>query len=134
MTVPEALSIRWIMTVHVRLVREFGGSIGVRDVGLLDSARLRPLTSFGRELVYKTPFTRAGVLWLGLIRNRGFVDGNKRTATATMARWLVLEGYRLRSGQDELVEMAVAIAEKHVEVEQVADWLAEHSTAMEPAS
>lgn len=130
MTVPEALSIRWIMTVHVRLVREFGGSIGVREVGLIDSARLRPLTSFGGELVYKTPSTRAGVLWLGLIRNHGFVDGNKRTATATMARWLVLEGYRLRSGQDDLVEMAVAIAEKRVEVEQVADWLAQHATTI----
>ena len=129
MTVPEALSIRWIMTTHVRLVREFGGSLGVREVGLIDSARLRPLTSFGGQLVYKTPFTRAGILWLGLIRNHGFVDGNKRTATATMARWLVLEGYRLRSGQDELVEMAVAIAEKRVEVEQVADWLAQHATA-----
>ena len=130
MTVPEALSIRWIMTVHVRLVREFGGSLGVREVGLVDSARLRPLASFGGELVYKTPFTRAGVLWLGLIQNHGFVDGNKRTATATMARWLVVEGYRLRSGRDELVEMAVAIAEKRVEVEQVADWLTHHVTAI----
>jgi death on curing protein len=130
MTVPEPLSLRWIMTAHVRLVREFGGSIGVRDVGLIDSARLRPLTSFGGELVYKTPFKRASVLWLGLIRNHGFVDGNKRTATATMARWLLLEGHRLRSGQDELVDMAVAIAEKHLEVEEVADWLERHSAAV----
>ena len=131
MTVPGPLSLRWIMTAHVRLVRDFGGSIGVRDVGLIDSARLRPLTSFGGELVYKTPFKRAGVLWLGLIRNHGFVDGNKRTATAAMARWLQFEGYRLRSGQDEVVEMAVAIAERHLEVDEVADWLERHSAVID---
>ena len=88
MTVPEALSIRWIMTVHVRLIHEFGGSIGVREVGLIDSARLRPLTSFGGELIYKTPFTRAGVLWMGLLRNPGLVAVIKGQDTATLARWL----------------------------------------------
>ena len=51
-----------------------------------------------------------------------------------MSRLLVLDGYRRRSGQRELVEMAVAIAEQHVDVDKVADLLAEHSTAIEPAS
>jgi death on curing protein len=117
------------MTAHVRLVREFGGGIGVRDVGLIESALSRPLASYAGELMHKTPFERAAVLWLGLIRNHGFVDANKRTATAAMARWLLAEGYALRSGQDELVEMAVGIADKQVEVPEVADWLAAHSEA-----
>jgi len=76
---------------------------------------------------YQTPFERAAVLWLGLIRNHGFVDANKRTATAAMARWLVAEGYRLRSGQDELVDMAVAMANEELEVGEVAAWLEVHS-------
>lgn len=65
-------------------------------------------------------------MWIGLIRNHGFVDANKRTATASMARWLLLEGYRLNSGQDELVEMTIAIANKKVDVEEVAAWLEAH--------
>ena len=127
MTPSEALSLRWVLTAHVRLIREFGGSIGVRDAGLIESALHRPLATFESRPLYKTPFQRAGVLWLGLIRNHGFVDGNKRTATAAMARWLLLEGLRLRSGEDELVEIAVAIANKEVELDYVANWLKGHS-------
>jgi death on curing protein len=115
------------MTAHVRLVREFGGGIGVRDVGLIESALSRPFASHEGDLMHKTPFERAAVLWLGLIRNHGFVDANKRTATASMARWLLAEGYRLRSGQDELVEMAVGIANKEVELPEVTTWLQAHS-------
>lgn len=125
------LSLRWIMTAHVRLVREYGGGIGVRDVGLIESALHRPLASFGGKPLHKTAFERAGVLWLGLIRNHGFVDGNKRTATASMARWLLLEDYRLKCGQDELVEMAVAIAQRQVELDEVARWLEQHSAPSE---
>lgn len=120
------------MTAHVRLIRDFGGRIGVRDAGLLDSAPHRPMTSFEGQPVYRTPFQRAGILWLALIQNHGFVDGNKRTATAAMARWLVQEGYRLKSGQDELVEMAVAIANNECDVDRVADWLERNSEVLEP--
>jgi death on curing protein len=123
LTLPEALGLRWLMTAHVRLIRDFGGGLGVRDVGLLESALNRPLTSFEGQPLYRTPFQRAGVLWIGLIRNHGFVDGNNRTATAAMARWLLAEGYRLRSGQDELVDMAVGIANKGQELDDVSSWL-----------
>jgi death-on-curing protein len=115
------------MTAHVRLVKEFGGGLGVRDVGLIEAALNRPLAGYAGHLLYKTPFERAAVLWLGLIKNHGFVDGNKRTATAAMARWLLAEGYRLLSGQDELVEMAVSIANKQVEIAEAAAWLEAHS-------
>jgi death on curing protein len=114
------------MTVHVRLIKEFGGGLGVRDPGLIESALNRPLAGFEGRLVYPRPQQRAAVLWLGLIRNHGFVDGNKRTATAAMARRLQQEGFHLRTGQDELVDVAVAIATKELELEAVAEWLAAH--------
>lgn len=133
MSLPRAplLTLRWLMTAHVRLVKEYGGGIGVRDAGLIESALHRPLASFEGRALYRTAFQRAAVLWIGLIRNHGFVDANKRTATAAMARWLFAEGYRLRAGQDELVEMAVAIANKHCELDHVAHWLASHVVAMD---
>lgn len=111
------------MTAHVRLIREYGGGIGVRDAGLIESALHRPLASFEGQPLYRTPFERAAILWLGLIRNYGFVDANKRTATAAMARWLLTEGFRLRAAHDELVDMAVAIANKQCELGDVAKWL-----------
>lgn len=119
------------MTAHVRLIREYGGGLGVRDVGLIESALHRPLASFEGRHLYRTPFQRAAVLWLGLIRNHGFVDANKRTATAAMARWLLAEGYRLRPTQDELVDMAVAIASRLCELDTVATWLESHAMPVE---
>lgn len=115
------------MTVHVAIVKRYGGSVGVRDAGLIESALNRPLTTFGGERKYKTGFERAAALWVALVRNHGFLDGNKRTATAAMARWLLAEGFRLRSGQDELVEAAVAIANKGLDEAGAAAWLEGHS-------
>lgn len=123
----EPLSLRWLMTAHILLVKRYGGGIGVRDSGLIESALNRPLTSFGGKLKYQTAHERAAALWVALIRNHGFVDGNKRTATAAMARWLAVEGYRLRAGQDELVEAAVQIANKGLDETSAAEWLALHS-------
>lgn len=121
----EPLSLRWLMTVHVILVKRYGGGIGVRDVGLIDSALHRPLTSYRGE--YKTSHARAAALWVALIRNHGFVDGNKRTATAAMTRWLLAEGYHLRAGQDELVEAVVEIANKQLDETDAAQWLEKHT-------
>lgn len=119
------------MTAHVRLIREYGGGLGVREVGLIESALHRPLASFEGRPLYRTPFQRAAVLWLGLIRNHGFVDANKRTATAAMARWLLGGGYRLRAAQDDLVDMAVAIADKLCGLDDVATWLESHVVPVE---
>ncbi len=132
MSIAGAPTLRWVMTAHVRLVREFGGGIGVRDPALIESALNRPLTGFAGERIYRTPFERSAILWIGLIRTHGFVDGNKRTATAAMARWLLAEGYRLRSGQDELVDAAVGIAERRLELPEVASWLEAHSEVRTP--
>ncbi len=111
------------MTAHVRLIREYGGGIGVRDARPIESALHLPLASFEGQPLYRTPFERAAVLWIGLIRNHGFVDANKRTATAAMARWLLVEGFRLRAAHDELVDMAVGIANKQCQLGDVAKWL-----------
>ncbi|MDQ6771433.1 MAG: type II toxin-antitoxin system death-on-curing family toxin [Candidatus Dormibacteraeota bacterium] len=115
------------MTAHVRLIRAFGGATGVRDAGLLQSALDAPLAAFEDHLRHLTPFQRAGALWLSLIRNHGFVDGNKRTATAAMTRWLVAEGLRLRCEQEQLVEMAVAIANGLCDLDDLAHWLEDHA-------
>lgn len=123
----EPLSLRWLLTVHVVLVKRYGGATGVRDVNAIGSALHRPLTSFGGRQKYATPFERAAALWVALIRNHGFIDGNKRTGTAAMTRWLLTEGYRLRSGQDELVEAAVSIATNKMDETGAANWLEAHS-------
>jgi death-on-curing protein len=81
----------------------------------------------GGELPYRTPFSRAAALAEGLALNHGFVDGNKRTAMYAMAFWLERESYRLETADEELVDIALKIAHKEVDIETVAMWLQERS-------
>lgn len=109
--------------MHTVAVEEFGGSTGVRDRGLLESALARPLASFGGSHLYDTPFKRAAALAESLVLNHGFVDGNKRTALYAMAAWLEREGHVLEAERGGLRDLALAIASHELSIDQVASWL-----------
>ena len=128
MTAPaEALvSLAELMFIHTVMIDRYGGHIGVRDAGLIDSVLAGPLASFGRVL-YPNPFLRAAVLWHGLIKNHGFVDAKKRTSTMAMQRWLHREGFDLFVPQSDLVVMAVRIANSGITVEELANWLEDNA-------
>ena len=117
--------------MHTVMVDRYGGGIGVRDHGLVESALHRPLSAFGGRLQYRTPFHRAAVLWLGLVKNHGFVDANERTATMAMQLWLEREGFVLDARDEELVAQAVAVADDQTSVEGLAAWLESRAKAAE---
>lgn len=109
--------------MHTVALEEFGGSNGIRDRGLLESALARPSESFGGKSLYETPFKRAAALAESLVLNHGFVDGNKRTAMYAMAAWLEREGYLIEAERGALRDLALAIASPGLNVEQIAAWL-----------
>ena len=78
------------IAVHARLIAKFGGSLGIRDRGALESALARPQTGYYDDLVQE-----AAALWESLSQNHPFVDGNKRVAVTVTAAFLKLNGYRL---------------------------------------
>ena len=116
--------------MHTVAVTEFGGSQGIRDRGLLESAIARPLASFGGKNRYGTPFKRAAALAESLVLNHGFVDGNKRTAMYAMAAWLEREGYVFEPARGELRDLALAIAAHELSTEQAATWLEKRSKSI----
>ena len=113
--------------MHTVAVTEFGGSQGIRDRGLLESAIARPLATFGGKNLYDTPFKRAAALAESLVLNHGFVDGNKRSAMFAMAAWLDREGYSIDAARGELRDLALSIASHEHSTEQIAAWLAQRS-------
>lgn len=123
------LDLAGLVWLHAVAVQEFGGSPGIRDRGILESALGRPLATFGGRYVYATPFTRAAALAESVVLNHGFVDGNKRTAMYAMAAWLDGEGYDIDAGRGELRDLAVAIAKRQLTIDQIADWLEKRSTS-----
>ena len=84
LTLPEALA------MHADQIERYGGSPGLRDPGLLESALYRPQTGYYADLVEE-----AAALWESLAQNHPFIDGNKRTAFAATYTFLAINGARL---------------------------------------
>ncbi len=116
-----------ILAIHDRVVRRFGGSFGVRDIGLVESAVYRPQASFDGVDLYKTIFEKAGALLQSLLKNHPFVDGNKRTALTSAAIFLKINGFKLINTHKEEVEFAIKVDNEHLGLEQIATFLKKNS-------
>ncbi|MGE4130787.1 MAG: type II toxin-antitoxin system death-on-curing family toxin [Bdellovibrionales bacterium] len=107
--------------LHQRLIERFGGKDGVRDMGLLESALMRPQTGY-----YKTLSLEAAALLQSLAQNP-FVNGNKRVAFATTAIFLRMNGYRLKVDADNGESFIIGrVIKKKVEIAEIATWLEKH--------
>ena len=86
------------VSIHARQLELFGGSSGVRDLGLIESAILRPQTGYYSDLIEE-----AAALWESLAMNHGFVDGNKRVAFACTYTFLAANGIRIVAAPDRII-------------------------------
>ena len=96
---------------------------GIRDYGLLESAVFAPFQTFGGDELHPGIIDKAAQLAYGLAKNHGFVDGNKRTAVHAMLMLLLINDIRLDYEQNELVELAVNIAEGMLKPNEIAQWI-----------
>ena len=122
----RTLSKRQVILLHQQLINVIGGSSGLRDEGLLESALAAPFQSFGGIDVYPSLQQRAARLAYGLVNNHPFVDGNKRIGAHTMLVFLALNGIELSYTQDELVSLFIAVASGDKGYEDILDWLIDH--------
>lgn len=121
------LSAEQALFVHARVISATGGSHGVRDLALLESALGRPTATFeGREL-YPDIFSKAAALMDSLINNHPFVDGNKRTGVVCTGLFLQLNGLELRADNAEVESFALLVATSHLEIGSIARWLKKRS-------
>ncbi len=116
-----------MLAIHHQEVEEFGGSHRVRSLDLLDSALHRPQASFMGEDLYPSLFIKAAALMHSILLNHPFIDANKRTATVSMAYFLHLNGYKIKIQQRQLVEFALKVESKQLDLEQISKWLKEYS-------
>ncbi len=121
------LTAKQIMFIHSRLIKETGGSQGVHDLSALLSAVGRPQSSFEDLDLYTDLFSKAAALIDSLIRNHPFVDGNKRTGMVAGALFLRQNGYALKADNEELVSVALGVAQSQVGLDHIAAWLKENS-------
>ena len=122
----KKLSKEQILMIHTQLIQQTGGSDGVRDYNLLDSALETPFQSFGGDELYPTIQAKAARLGYGLIKNHCMIDGNKRIGTHAMLVFLALNGIELKYTQKELYETILDVAAGNIEYEGLLQWVLDH--------
>ena len=122
----KKLSEKQVLMLHTQLIQQTGGSDGVRDYNLLDSALENPFQSFGGEELYPTIQAKAARLGYGLIKNHCMIDGNKRIGTHAMLVFLALNGIELKYTQKELYETILDIAAGKIGYEDLLQWVLNH--------
>ena len=122
----KKLSKKQILMLHTQLIQQTGGSEGVRDYNLLDSALETPFQSFGGDELYPTIQAKAARLGYGLIKNHCMIDGNKRIGTHSMLVFLALNGIELKYMQKELYETILVVAAGKIEYEDLLQWVLDH--------
>ena len=121
------LSPEQILIIYEVLIKRYGGSCGIRDRGLLESAVFRPQTTIFGEEAYPTPFEKCAVLGYSIIQNHSFLDGNKRVGFAVMHLMLLINGYDMVSTAEEEISMTEDVASGKIHEAEIVKWLKQHS-------
>lgn len=116
-----------IKYLHSKMIQETGGSNGIRDEGLLDSALSAPFQSFGGMELYPSMIRKGARLCCGLIKNHAFFDGNKRIAIYAMLVFLELNGMEIECSEEELIALGLGIASGEIEEKDVGIWIVTHN-------
>lgn len=119
----------FILQTHSKLILLFGGTDGVRDHGLLDSALAQPSASFAGQLLHQTVWDAAAAYGFHLAKNHPFLDGNKRTAAVAMGTFLLRNGQRLTATEADFYVLVCAVAGGDCSKEQLSTWLQANTTS-----
>ena len=122
----KQLTKRQALLLHEQLLQEFGGTAGIRDDGLLESALAAPFQTFGGQSLYPSVQAKAAQLGFGLVCNHPFVDGNKRIGAHVMLVFLALNGIELSYTQQELIDIIFAVAADRANITDLLQWIIQH--------
>lgn len=113
-----------VLKIHDAQLAEHGGSSGIRDVGLLQSALNHPLNlfSYGEPNIFELATAYAE----RIAKNHPFIDGNKRTAYVVMILFLELNGFKLIATKDEKVIKFIQLAASEITTKDFSEWLSTH--------
>lgn len=115
-----------VVIMHEKLVAATGGSPGLRDIGLLESAVLGCTQTFGGEDIYPTIVEKAARMAYSLCKNHPFVDGNKRVAVTALLVILRMNNIDVQFTQQELIALGLGVADGSIKYEEIIDWINVH--------
>ena len=115
-----------VLLLHKIMAEATGGSVGIRDEGLLDAALESAFSGFGDQEFYPSKEEKGARLGYELISNHAFVDGNKRIGMYVMLSFLEMNGIRIRCTDEELAYVGLAVADNRMSYEELLEWVTDH--------
>lgn len=116
-----------VIRIHSMLIDRTGGSDGIRDEGLLESALNAPFQTFDGDYIYRTIKAKAAKLGYFLVKNHPFIDGNKRIGILVMITFLEINGVEVACTDGELITLGLGLADGSIDDENLLNWIIDHS-------
>ncbi len=119
---PVFLSLGEVLEIHRDQIERYGGDLGIRDLGLLQSALAMPAAGFGGRYLHSDLFEMAAAYLFHLVQNHPFVDGNKRTGAVAALVFLSLNDIDIEAEEDEFEEMVLSVAQGRADKAAVTEF------------
>jgi death on curing protein len=123
---PAFLTLDEVVAIHRDQIERYGGSLGVRDWGLLKSAVAMPAATFGGQFLHSDLCEMAAAYLFHLVQNHPFIDGNKRVGAVAADVFLSLNDLQLMAGEDEFAELVLSVARGETSKSNTAEFLRAH--------
>lgn len=124
---PHFLDATDILEIHADQIERYGGAADIRDQGLMLSAIAQPCAAFGGHFLHEDLFLMAVAYLFHLVQSHPFVDGNKRTETASALVFLELNGFEVKCDPDALADLVIDVTLGKVGKPAIADFLRQHA-------
>ena len=118
-----------VLLLHRLIARETGGSVGIRDEALLESALEGAFAGFGENEFYPTKEEKGARLGYTLISNHAFVDGNKRIGMYVMLTFLEVNGIHMDCTNDDVYSVGMRVADGSMGYDELLHWVTTHRSA-----
>ncbi len=120
---PRFITLSVVLRIHDRQIERYGGSSGIRDLGLLESALAQPESTFGGELLHPTIAAQTAAYLYHVAKNHPFVDGNKRTSFAIAEAFLRGNNYHLNLTPEQAFDLTIQVAQSEITKEDLTEFL-----------
>jgi death on curing protein len=125
---PQFLRLDEVIEIHNDQIARYGGSQGIRDMSLLQSAVGMPMSSFGGQFLHADLFEMAAAYLYHVVKNHPFVDGNKRVGTVAALIFMELNGIEVDADESEFERLVLDVAESKIAKSTVAEFLRNNSS------
>ena len=127
MSTPLFLDLDRVMRLHRSLIEQYGGTEGVRDLGLLHSAIAMPQTAYGGQYMHGDMCEMAAAYLYHIVLNHPFLDGNKRTSAAAAIVFLAINDVQIDNDEEGLVELTLSAATGRTGKAEIAEFFRSHA-------